>query len=204
MGTAAFLSILAIHFLAAMSPGPSFVVAVRTAVAEGFRPAAAMAVGLGLGAAIWATAAILGLALLFELAPALLTAMKIVGGAFLIWIAYKTWTHARDPLPEPTEDSLPRGAWAGIRLGLTTQLANPKPAVFFGAVFVGLVPPDASPVAIALLLAAMGVNETLWYVIVARVFSTSRSRRVYAAGKAWVDRAFGGLIAALGLKIALT
>ena len=40
MTAAAFLSIALIHLMAAISPGPSFAVAVRTAAAEGFRPAA--------------------------------------------------------------------------------------------------------------------------------------------------------------------
>ncbi|KAF0676712.1 LysE family translocator [Profundibacterium mesophilum] len=204
MSLAAFLSILAIHFLAAMSPGPSFVVSVRTAVAEGFGPAAAMAIGLGLGAMIWAGAAILGLAVLFQIAPALLTVMKIAGGAFLIWIAWKTWRHAADPLPQEGNGVLPRSIPAGIWLGLSTQLANPKPAIFFGAVFIGLVPADTPPFVMLALLALVGLNETLWYVGVARVFSLGTSRRAYATVKPWIDRAFGGLIAALGLKIAIT
>ena len=68
---AAFLSIALIHLMAAISPGPAFVMTVRTAASDGFRAGARLAVGLGLGGAIWALAALFGLALLFELAPAL-------------------------------------------------------------------------------------------------------------------------------------
>ncbi len=60
-----FLSILSIHLIAAMSPGPSFVVSVRTAASEGFRPAFGLAVAFGLGAVIWALAAMSGLSVLF-------------------------------------------------------------------------------------------------------------------------------------------
>ena len=141
MTAAAFVGIALIHLMAAISPGPSFAVAVRTAAAEGFRPAAAFALGLGLGAVAWALAALLGLALLFEVAPVALTALKVAGGLFLIWIAVATWRHADAPLPEAAPDALPRSLVSGVRFGLVTQLANPKPAVFFGAVFVGLVPP---------------------------------------------------------------
>jgi threonine/homoserine/homoserine lactone efflux protein len=201
---AAFLTIALIHLAAAISPGPSFAVAVRTAAAEGFRPAAAFAFGLGLGAVAWALAALGGLALLFEVAPVALTVLKVAGGLFLVWIAVATWRHADAPLPEATTDALPRSLASGVRFGLVTQLANPKPAVFFGAVFVGLVPPGTPWPTLALLLAVILLDETLWYLIVARVFSLTRARAAYAGAKAWVDRAFGGLIGAFGLRLAVT
>ena len=48
------------------------------------------------------------------------------------------------------------------------------------------------------------VNETGWYLLTARLFSLPRARAAYVGRKAWIDRAFGTLIAAFGLKIALT
>ena len=66
-------------------------VAVRTAASEGLRPAIGLAIGFGLGAIAWALAALLGLAVLFEVVPTLFTALKVVGGLFLIYIAWMTW-----------------------------------------------------------------------------------------------------------------
>jgi threonine/homoserine/homoserine lactone efflux protein len=200
---AAFLSIALIHLMAAISPGPSFVMTVRTAASDGLRTALGVAAGLGVGAVIWALAALFGLHLLFQLAPALLLAFKLAGAAFLLWIALQTWRHAREPLPAPGVAATARGALGGFRLGLLTQLSNPKPAVFFGAVFVGLVPPGSSAAALALLLLVLFVDETLWYALVARVFSLDRARAAYGRAKTAVDRVFGGLIAAFGLKIAI-
>ena len=76
MTVATILSIALIHLAAAMSPGPSFVVAARTAVSEGFGTAVALAIGFGLGAVLWAAAAMAGLALFFELVPQLFLALK--------------------------------------------------------------------------------------------------------------------------------
>lgn len=202
MTLALFLSIALIHLMAAISPGPSFVMAVRTAASDGLRAALGLAVGLGVGAVVWALAALFGLHLLFEVAPTLLTAFKVAGGLFLLWIAVQTWRHARDPLPALAGGAAARGLGGGFRLGLFTQLANPKPAIFFGAVFVGLVPPGAGLAPLAALLAVIFVDETLWYALVARVFSLARARAAYGRAKAWVDRGFGGLIGAFGLRIA--
>jgi len=200
---AAFLTVVLIHLAAAISTGPSFVVSVRAAASEGFGTASALAVGFGLGAVLWALAAMAGLALLFEVVPQLFTTLKIVGGAFLLFIAWMMWRHASDPLPQGATTT-PRSPASAVRFGFLTFAANPKPAVFFGAVFVGLVPPDTAwPVRAALLLAVF-VNETGWYILVARVFSLPRARAAYARLKSNIDRAFGGLLAALGLKIALS
>lgn len=148
-------------------------------------------------------AALAGLAVLFEVAPALFTGLKIAGGLFLIWIAVQTWRHAKAPLTETDAGLLPSGFLSAALRGLAVQLSNPKPAVFFGAVFVGLVPPDASLGAIALLLTVVFFNETLWYVIVARLFSLPRPRALYARMKTGVDRTFGLFLAGLGIRIAL-
>ncbi|MGZ9809823.1 LysE family translocator [Pseudoroseicyclus sp. H15] len=202
MTGAAFLTILLVHLAAAISPGPSFLVSVRTAATEGFGTAAALALGFGIGAALWATAAMAGLALLFELVPALFTGLKLVGGLVLIWIALQIWRHAKDPLD--IAGAQPRSPGAAVRLGLVTFVSNPKPAVFFGAVFVGLVPHDTPLAWRAAIVAGIFLNETLWYLFTARVFSLPRARHAYLKLKAGLDRAFGLALAGLGLKIAFT
>lgn len=202
MSLTIFISILALHLVAAISPGPSFVVSVRTAASEGFRPAAGLAAAFGLGAVIWALAALFGLALIFELLPKAYLGFKIAGGLFLTWVGIRTFLHAEDPLPTITDISAPRSVISAIRLGLLTQLANPKPAIFFGAVFAGLIPPETSVFMLAALLFLVFFNETMWYLFVATVFSRKKARNIYARAKLWTDRALGGMIALFGLKIA--
>ncbi|MBL9059884.1 MAG: LysE family translocator [Mangrovicoccus sp.] len=201
MTLAAFLTVAALHLVAAISPGPAFVMTLRTAVTQGFRPSVGLAAGLGLGAVVWAVAALAGLALLFQIAPPLLVGLKLAGAAFLVWLAIGMWRHAGAPLP-PTADVAPQGLARAFRLGVATQLANPKPAVFFGAVFVGLVPPE-TPLSIRLLLlAVVFLNETLWYILVARVFASRKAQVVYGRLKRRIDRVFGALMAALAVKMA--
>jgi len=204
MTTAAFLTVVLIHLAAAISPGPSFVVALRVAASEGMRAGAGLALGFGLGALMWAAAAMGGLALLFQMVPALFVGLKLIGAAFLLWIAFLLWRHAAEPMAQPAEGTAPRGALAAMRLGLLTFASNPKTAVFFGAVFVGLVPADTPMGWRLAILLAVFLNETIWYLFVARLFSLPRPRAAYASMKRWMDRSFGALIAALGLKIALT
>jgi threonine/homoserine/homoserine lactone efflux protein len=204
MTLAAFTAAWFLHLIAAASPGPAVLMAARTGVTEGFRTGAWLAVGIGIGAVFWAVAALFGLAMLFKAAPALLWDYKIAGGVFLCWIAWQMWRHATEPLALQTEGQTPRSARSAFRLGVVTQLSNPKPAVFFGAVFVGTVPPGTSLPWIGLLLIAIFLHELICNIVVARAFSFDAPRQADARLKAGIDRSFGGILALLGLKLAAT
>lgn len=204
MTIAAFLAAWALHLVAAASPGPAVLMAARIGVTEGLRTGIFLAIGIGIGAVFWAVAALFGLAVLFQIAPALLWGFKILGALFLLWIALQMWRHADEALIDPDAIPAPRGALSAFRLGLFTQLSNPKPAVFFGAVFVGTVPPNATPLALAALLTAIFLNEFVCNVLVARLFSFPATRRFYTRTKSVIDRSFGGILALLGVKIAAT
>ncbi len=204
MSLAAFLAAVSLCLMAAVSPGPAVLVAARVGLQQGLKTGAALSVGIGLGAVFWAASALFGLALLFEYAPFLLTVLKIGGAAFLIWTAFKMWRAADEPLEDNGAEVAAMTPLSALRLGIWTQLANPKPAVFFGAVFVGTVPTDATPLALALLLACIFLGEFLWNTSVARLFSLDRTRKIYIGLKHLIDRVFGGLLAALGVKIAAT
>lgn len=204
MTIAAFLAFVGLVVFAAVSPGPAVLMSARTGLTEGFRTGLMLAMGIGAGAVFWAAAAMFGLHLLFAMAPALLWALKIGGGLYLIWMAIHLWRDAK--LPLVTEDSrpVPRSRLSAFRLGLFTQLANPKPAVMFSAIFLGTVPPGTSIWIYLALLAVIFTAETLWNCLVARIFSMDRTRARYISLKTIIDRSFGGLLALLGLKIAAT
>lgn len=204
MTLAAFLAVALLHLMAAISPGPAVLMSARTGVTEGMRTGAFLAMGIGVGGVIWASAALFGLAIVFQAAPALLWTLKIAGGLYLIHMAWSMWRDADQPLDMAETGRPPRSALSAFRLGLYTQLANPKPAVLFSAIFVGTVPQGTPAWVIAALLTVVFLNETIWNTIVARIFSFQRSKAAYISLKSIIDRSFGGLLALLGLKIAAT
>lgn len=204
MSLTAFLAAWLLHLVAAASPGPTILMSARIGVTEGMRAGFFFSLGCGLGALFWAVTALFGLAVLFQIAPTVLWGFKLAGGLFLFWIALQMWRHAPDPLSEAQVGLAPRSAFSATLFGLTTQMANPKPAVFFGAVFVGTIPPEVSPLTLGLLLAVIFINETVCTTAVARIFSFEGSRRTYARMKLRIDRVFGGVLGVLGAKIALT
>ena len=198
------LGVVLAHILAVVSPGPSLLVVARTAIASSRGAGAWTAVGLGIGSLIWALAALFGLQALFVAAPWLYLAMKLAGAAHLIYLAIMLWRHANDPLPLPSATGKSGGSHlAALRRGLFTQLANPKVAVFFGSVFVTLLPAQPAPIFYAVILPSVFLVECGWYVFVAYALSNVRLRNAYGRAKASIDRLTGGFLAALGIKLAV-
>ena len=204
MTPAAFSVFVGLVVFAAVSPGPAVLMSARTGLTEGMRTGFMLAMGIGAGAVVWASAAMFGLNLVFAAAPALLWALKLGGAAYLIWMGWQLWREAKTPFIAEDSRPVPRSVWSAFRLGLVTQLANPKPAVMFSAIFLGTVPPGTALWVYAALLVIIFAAETLWNTAVARIFSLDRTRAGYISLKTIIDRSFGGLLALLGIKIAAT
>lgn len=189
-----------------ITPGPSFLMVARTAVAAGWADGLAAAIGMGLGGVIFCLVALLGLQALIQGVPWLYLAFQVLGGTYLVVLGTRLWRGARADLPDAPRGSGPgRLSLRGTLLtGLATQLSNPKTALVYAAIFAAFLPGGTSlPIGTALLVFVF-VLETGWYTLVALAMSSERPRRTYLAGKSWIDRLAGGVLMALGLRLALT
>ncbi|WP_316014794.1 LysE family translocator [Roseobacter sp. HKCCA0434] len=192
----------ATHLIAVASPGPSFVIVSRMAAGGSARAGVMVAVGLTLGTLVWALAAWFGLGALFAAVPALYGVVKGLAALFLLYLAWQTLRHAHDPLPLADAPSR-HGDAAALRLGLLTQLANPKVAVFFGSIFVAILPPDPGVGMLLAIFAIVCLNEFAWYAAVALVLSRPAIRARYIRAKAAIDRGSAAVLAGLGIGILL-
>ena len=200
--SAAVLSIVVALTLGAMSPGPSFVMVARTAVASSRADGLAAALGMGVGGVVFAALALLGLHAVLIAVPWLYLVLKILGGAYLIYIGWSIWRGAREPVAivDPVDATSGRSFW----LALATQLSNPKTAVVYASVFVSMLPREI-PLAVTLLLPlVIFAIEFGWYAIVALALSAPSPRAAYLRSKTWIDRAAGTVMTLLGIRLILS
>jgi len=200
---ATLASIVAALSVGVISPGPSFVMVARVAVASSRIRALATALGMGAGGAIFGAAALLGLQSVLLAVPALYAGLRVLGGLYLCYLGFLIFRSAQQPLAVAGTDggkgsSRPLGAFW---LGLTTQLSNPKAAVIYASVFAAFLPAAFSLGFAAALLAAVLFVESAWYVLVALLFSSPGPQRAYLSYKSWIDRAAGAVMFGLGLKL---
>jgi len=188
----------------AMSPGPSFIAVARIAVGVSRRHALMAALGGGLGGAVFATAALLGLQMVLTLVPTLYTLFRIFGGLYLIWIGFRIWQGARDTL-QTHPDGMPAAVRPGrsLMVGFITQVSNPKTAVVYASVFAAFLPAHFSMTLAVAIVMTIFLIETGWYAFVAMGLSAETPRAVYLRFKAMIDRSAALVLGALGGKLVL-
>ncbi|MFZ7093648.1 LysE family translocator [Primorskyibacter sp. 2E233] len=186
-----------ITLLAAMAiPGPALLYALRQSISGGFLTGAATGAGLGLMAATWTGAALLGLEAIFALVPWAFALMKIAGALYLIWIAYGLWRDARAPVGDSARPGA-RAFWGGVLV----NLANPKSVLFAASVLVVIFPPDLPVGAKAMIVLNHFAVECCVYAAFAALLATPPARAGYLRLKPVIDRAAGALLGLLGLRL---
>jgi threonine/homoserine/homoserine lactone efflux protein len=193
------------HLLAAASPGPSFVFITHTAVARSRGAGVLASLAMAVGALVWAAGALYGLQALMTQIAWLELAIRLAGAIYLIWLGITLLRSrpgpvaAEAPVPEPVKGS-------GMRLflrALVLQLSNPKVMVFFGSIFVALLPSEAPPWVFLAALGIVFVNEFVWYAALSLLFSTRGAKLVFDRWRVWIDRVTGGFLTLLGIRLAL-
>jgi threonine/homoserine/homoserine lactone efflux protein len=197
-GLIAVLSIAGAITLGAMSPGPSFLLVARTSAARSRADGLWMALAMGVGGAVFAVLALLGVHAVLSTVPLLYGILKLFGGAYLVYLGWNMWRHATKPVAfgeaGPTSE---RSFW----LALLTQMSNPKTSVVYASVFVSLLPREMPMWAALALPPLIFCIEAGWYAIVALALSATAPADAYLRWKTFIDRAAGGVMGLLGLKL---
>lgn len=177
MTVAAYLSLLGVWIAAITAPGPDTVQLIRLG-SRSRRAALWAAVGICTGNVLWPVVTMAGLAALIAAFPWILATLYIGGGAFLFRmgvLAFRgglrdyrrrssvfsdanpsSFSNRRDD-PEAND----MDAWRAWRLGLATNLSNPKALLFFGAVFAQFIPAGAGlreRIAVIAMMTAVGLG----------------------------------------------
>ncbi|WP_322051599.1 LysE family translocator [Paraburkholderia bannensis] len=203
--SSALVAILAALFLGAISPGPSFVLVVRSSLGLSRRDGLATAMGMGVGGVCFSAVALAGLYTLLSSVEWLYGGLKIAGGAWLLYLALKIWRGSSssielDPTRPEASPSPARSFWTG----LSTQLTNPKTAIVYGSIFAALLPQHPPTWCYIVLPPLVFAVEAGWYATVALCFSADGLRQRFLKSKTWIDRSAAVAIGALGLRLIFT
>ena len=204
----AYMSVIAITgalAAGAVSPGPSFIYVARNAISLSRQHGFATALGMGSGACTFAIIALLGLHAVFPAVPFAFWLLKIVGDAYLVFLASKILRSARQPLQQlETDRTANMSLGRAYLFGLLTQLSNPKTAIVFAGVFSALLPQAIPAYFYAAIPFAAFCVDAGWYFIVAFVLSSETPRKAYLRFKAVFDSSAGCVMGLLGVKLILS
>jgi threonine/homoserine/homoserine lactone efflux protein len=189
-----------------VTPGPDTAYIVGRSAQLGWRGGAAAALGIGCGCLVHVFSAAIGLSALLMASSAAFTLVKWAGAAYLCFIGVKMLL-SRAHLPD--DDTAVARIAASLRQvfwqGALTNVLNPKVALFFLAFLPQFVASDSVHQATAFLLLGLifVFNGTLWCLVVA-AFAASAAGRLRRSSRVlpWINRALGGLLVYLGVRIA--
>ena len=193
--------------LAVMSPGPDFAMVLRNSLIYSRRTGVLAALGLGLGIALHITYSLLGIGLIISKSIVLFNIIKYLGAAYLIYIGIKSLrakperqTNEQGEVAHKEDIS----AFAAIRMGFLTNALNPKATMFFLALFTQVISP-ATPIIIKLAYGLeMSTATFLWFSFVAVLLTQNRLQKAFRRFRHYIERTFGVILIALGLKVAFT
>jgi threonine/homoserine/homoserine lactone efflux protein len=178
-----------VYFLAVATPGPGVAAVIARALAHGTRGAGAFVAGYLVGDLLWFTVAAAGLAALAHSAQTIFVAVKYLGAAYFLYLAYRAWN---TPMATLAPDlRAPEQPPLQLFLGsLSLTLANPKTIAFFLALLPTVVRLDSLTIsgfcAIALVICIVLPLTLGCYVLLAthtrRLFQSARSIRALNRG----------------------
>jgi threonine/homoserine/homoserine lactone efflux protein len=189
-----------------LTPGPDTVYILGRSIAQGREAGVASALGICVGSIFHTCAAALGLSAILATSSVAFVAIKLLGGAYLIFLGINLL------LDRHRELSLPfnfrqRTSAAAFREGVLTNVLNPKVALFFLAFLPQFIDPATNNKILAFVTLGLTfvTTGTIWCLILAW-FASSFSDRLRASETVgqWVNRAIGALFIFLGARLAAT
>ena len=209
-----FLLITSVHLLAAVSPGPDFVLVSRETLTKGRRTGLICSLGITLGLAVHIIYSVLGLAAVIAHSQPLLTAIKWLGGAYLIYLGCqgigakpKQPVDLVDQSANQTIDkqslttSQSESTFTILRRGFFCNVFNPKAPVYFVAIFTLVLSPDIPLWQLSIYGVWMMVLQMAWFSTVVMLLSIPVIFKRFQRFEHWIDRVLGTAMIVLGLNL---
>jgi threonine/homoserine/homoserine lactone efflux protein len=193
-------------FVLNATPGVDFLLTVSRTLQGGPRAGVAAVAGINAGCVVHALMAAFGLASLLALHPQAFRAIQVAGAAYLVWLGLEMLRQAwrgESTLAMVPGAPLRSTWWADFRVGLMTNVLNPKVALFFLAFLPQFVPAASPQKTLSFLLLgawfiAQGGLFSLGLVALAARLSRMRSAHRTRRG---LNGLGGGLFLALAWRI---
>ena len=133
-----FWMVAGAHFLALLSPGPDFFLIAQTALAQGWRRASGICLGVAVANGVFIALALGGFSALRP-DSVWFSLLQWGGCLYLAWLGSRLWRSSATPLllPQKGQQRPPAatGWFTGLRMGLASGLLNPKNALFYASLF---------------------------------------------------------------------
>lgn len=187
-----------------LTPGPNSLLVLTHGALHGHRRTLFTVAGGALGFVALIALSMLGIGALLKASAGALTLLKLLGGAYLVWLGIQLW---RAPAIQLRPDAArPAGTVRGgalFRQGLLTAVSNPKALLFYGAFLPQFIDPtrDLATQFIVMAVVFVVVECVVEYLL---ALLAHRIRPALERAGRNFNRTCGGLFVAMGLALPMT
>ena len=193
-----FAQVFTVCLLGAMSPGPSMAVVIHNAIFKGRYNGILTSIGHGIGIAVYATFAVLGLGLIIKTNIFIFNSLKILSIIFLIFIGVKSILN-REKLDIEKKDI--KKNTISFFQGFSISILNPKIFVWFVAVYSQFMSAKNQLIFDIYLISIAGIIDACWYIILTLTVTTASALRFFQTKLNILQKIQGFFFIALGLAL---
>jgi len=199
-----FITVAIAHFLALLSPGPDFVLVVKSAINNGPKKSIGVAAGIASANALYIALCLIGVGSLLATSVMIMIVLKIAGGLFLIYLAViallakkQDYQSIATQMPAGKETSFSKEFLTGFMSGIL----NPKNLLFYLSLFTVVLTNEVS----LSFKIGLGIWMTsvvfLWDLSVIYVLSRDKVRRKFSKLAYYIDKCTGVILGLIGVSI---
>lgn len=204
------LTVAGITLLAVLSPGPNFVIITKNALIHSRQAGVYTALGVVAGNAIYVIAGALGFTALVAQSEDLLTLIRLMGAAYLVYVGATLFLSSSKPTDaamqshrgvDPRYNSPSFSKRNAFQSGLFTMLTNPTAALFYLATFAAVLPPNTK-LSVKIIAAIIILTiDLVWHPFLAWFFSNQLFQKFYTKRDKWINVTFGLILIGLAIRI---
>lgn len=200
-----FVTVAIAHFLALLSPGPDFVLVVKSAIKNEGKNAIGVALGIAAANAVYISLCLVGVGSILAASVPVMITLKVIGGLFLIYLAVQALRARKSSYKDldiakstsSTESTFLKEFFTGFMSGIL----NPKNLLFYLSLFTVVLTPE---IGFAFKL-GLGIWMTavvfLWDLSIIFLLSTRTVRSKFTKAAFYIDKVTGALLGFIGLAI---
>lgn len=202
-----FIEVFLVGVLAALSPGPDFVVVMKNSLGIGRKYGIATALGIASALIVHITYTILGFSIILEKYPVIFNVIKIIGAAYLLWLG---WQGIRSKAQSESlkdigiQRLLKPSTILGFREGFLCNVLNPKSALFFLSVFSQFIGNNTPNWMRWIYGGEIILAVGLWFILLAILISNNYFKKMYQQYMHWFDRGLGIILIIFAVTIGIT
>ncbi|GGM07894.1 amino acid transporter [Streptomyces cinereus] len=202
-----FITVGIAHFLALLSPGPDFVLIVKSAIKNDSKDAIGVALGITIANAVYISLCLIGIGSILAASALLMIILKIIGGLFLIYLAVQALqarksSYSQLDINESISNNLTNTTFLKeFVAGFISGIFNPKNLLFYLSLFTVVLTPEVSFAFKLSLGIWMTIVVFLWDTSIIFLLSTRKVRQKFTQAAYYIDKITGALLGIIGVTI---